>query len=98
MLYDKRWELDQAGHYLLAIADYIEEHGWCQGVGRNVEGRVCLSYALHSVSPNWHENNEMYRRLHLATGAEDTLFRWNDEPGRTREEVVSACRRAAWLT
>jgi len=72
---------------LLAAADYIEEHGWCQN--RPVSGgRVCALQALHSVKVTgvYDAVLELERRIGSA------IVSWNDDPSRTKEQVISTMR------
>jgi hypothetical protein len=81
-------------------ADLLEEFGWCQGrMGSKQEGMFCISGAVNEAVRELGYN---YTRL-----PSDPLYvsgtrffggngpRWNDEAGRTKEEVVSALRSAA---
>ena len=45
---------------LLRAIDYLEEHGWCQGIVRSREGMVCLSGALISASGFEWDTTEFY--------------------------------------
>jgi hypothetical protein len=74
---------------LLAAADYIEQHGWCQHIGK-INGHVCASVALNMVGC---PNMSWLALTHLVGRS---IPRWNDAPGRTKEEVVAAMRKAAW--
>lgn len=69
-------------------ADALEEHGWTQGEMEAEDGSLCLVGALRHCSPrpgDWLIAREVYRRLDHAEG-------WNDEKGRTEEEIVSWLR------
>jgi hypothetical protein len=96
MLHDPNWDkkpevLDQVSLNLLAAAEYIEKHGWCQKRASNSLGQVCLFGALNRVTNNL--SNSEYDRVYKVLN--DQPINWNDEPGRTKEEVVNALRKAA---
>ncbi len=80
-------------------ADYIEQHGWCQGeFSKN--GAVCVSGAISRVL-----GVEFYRADNRVYDAKNAFARhlksddppcvWNDEDGRTQEEVIATLREAA---
>lgn len=50
MLWNPTWQPDKAAQILLAAADYIEVHGWCQKSMKKSDGRVCALGAICSVS------------------------------------------------
>lgn len=79
----------------------IEDKGWCQHKLQDPQGRVCAYGAvakaldlpiernvkLPSVSAEYYlvaDYIEEYVRVHLGK----PLGRWNDAPGRTKEDVV----------
>ena len=88
MLYDRRKDLSQIGRDLIAAADYIRDHGWCQHMLWDYGGRVCIYGALIKVS----EYPE--RNLGLIGGGKVIL--WNNAPGRTKEEVINLLEDTAW--
>jgi hypothetical protein len=105
MLYDKRWDeklpqVDDIGRDLLAAADYIEEHGWCQGRPYLGES-ACVIGAVNIVTNGDKRLFETDRLRHAMERVHKTLggsaISWNDNPTRTKEEVVSALRKAAYL-
>ena len=101
MYYDKRFEPqvetkpDPVADVLLAAADYIEQHGWCQFYTRDDQGAVCGFGAIFNCSNppiGGHTLlavDRMQRRLGMSISA------WNDMPGRTKDEVVAALRAAS---
>ena len=100
MLHDPKWdkqvevELDAASRSLLSAAAYIEEHGWCQGVLRKDTGEVCMIGAFMFINCNY----TVFSRLSAAIGVPPMdISRWNDAPGRTKNEVVDSLRKAAYL-
>lgn len=96
MLYDpsKAKPVDAAGWILWNAADYIEAHGWCQGTIK-VGVRVCAMGALsESIGDRNHViAQDAVNRLTARVGT--YVAQWNDDPGRTKEEVIAALRAAA---
>lgn len=93
----KHLEIDSVGTVLLKAAAYIEEHGWCQNSLITDDGKVCAMGAIHMICgggllpcPTFYAAKE---RLEQCT--ESLLSKWNDTPGRTKEEVIAALRAAA---
>lgn len=84
----------------LKAADYIEQHGWCQKVLQDMDGKVCLLGALSfggadgMCSVRLVEQVGRYLKRKGLT-KRGTAVVWNDKPGRTKEEVVAALRGAA---
>lgn len=82
---DGRTYLDVEPAEVLAMLrrakEIIREHGWCQGTNRDLEGRYCI-YAAMREAGGWRN----WGNLGLPWPAQ-----WQDEPGRTVEEVY------AWL-
>ncbi len=88
--------------------DIIVERGWCQRRMDDERGRACLTYALHLASPSALRSVRAIA-LVAATlepdllplnpkgfdGRRIALQEWNDEPGRTVEDVVLALKHAA---
>ena len=106
MLYDTKWDrpvVDAVGQDLLNAAEYIERHGWCQS--RAFDGdRACMMGAIYAATGGTFRG--------LTVGAVDERYlnavmrvlliapsptRWNDEKGRTKQEVIDALRQAAYL-
>lgn len=77
-----------------AAADYIESHGWIQGMWNTTDGAVCmvgaLAQAVSGRAPRKAATTELRRELCL--GEYTTLISWNDRPGRTKDEVLAALR------
>ncbi len=85
----------------LAAAQYIREHGWCQGVTRIVPtGAVCIIGAIDAATGfEWDGNNSPPERTNRCTSAVAerlgdghtmSIAQWNDERGRTVGEVIAA--------
>lgn len=79
---------------LLKAADYIDEHGWCQGDSGDASGRVCLVGALEMTINDRRRLKSAADALRHSIGC-SRLSRWNDAPERTQAEVVAALRAAA---
>lgn len=108
MLYDKKWdkpvevELEPWRKHLLDAAQYIRDHGWCQhnSTAPDGSGRVCAVGALGYVaaeygydyihSPDYHT---AFQKLQLELST--SIPHWNDQPSRTKEEVIAAFEQAA---
>jgi len=73
------------------VADYIERVGWIQHSYRTDKG-VCLFTALSDCHSH-------YGAVHTVIRAELTggmpISDWNDQPGRTKEEVIDGLKRIA---
>lgn len=79
---------------LLKAADYIEKHGWCQGKWRNDAGEVCAYGAISSVERCGLVRSGAAWRLGRFLNVV-SVAGWNDQPDRTKEEVIAALRAAA---
>lgn len=79
-------------------ADTLREKGWCQGSYSTLDGRYCLwgvmLYGGGGVRVHGVERLEIARRARRLAGAKH-LIEWNDEPGRTADEVIGLFDRIA---
>ena len=94
MLYDRRRDLSQESRDLLAAAEYIRAHGWCQFSSygsSDPQSSACIVGALWRVT----QSHERTKRLTDRLGVPH-LIRWNDTRGRTVDEVLDLLERAAW--
>jgi hypothetical protein len=106
MLYDTKWDrpvVDAVGQDLLNAAEYIERHGWCQS--RAFDGdRACMVGAIYAATggigrgarlegPNMRFLCSLMRVALVAPNQ----AAWNDDPVRTKQEVIDALRQAAYL-
>ncbi len=90
---------------LLDAADVIEQRGWCQCRLGTQDGAVCAGGAVLSAGNCWEGHlssnpiaAEAARRLRAHIGPGYTcgnIASWNDEPGRTKEEVLATLRAVA---
>jgi hypothetical protein len=79
-----------------AVADYIEEHGWCQGLFADAGGAVCADRALRAVSYGDElANARAVLHAALSTDGDVGLPQWNDMPGRQVPEVLNLFRTTA---
>ncbi len=72
---------------LHAAADYIERNGWCQRSFRHGDRR-CVAGAIKEVA-GVYATPLLYLQARLGV---QSITGWNDEPGRTTEEVLRALR------
>lgn len=87
---------DEAGKLLLAAADYIEEHGWCQNHFSNFAGNVCARGALNRVRYSHYDGYmTAILRLNDYTKPVGGIYRWNDKVCHTKEEVIAGLRECA---
>lgn len=78
---------------LLDAADYMERNGHCQGAYQR-DGAVCVLGAIIKTTDGRFDRSsaaiELCKYLHI-----HDLPRWNDQPGRTKAEVVDVMRECA---
>lgn len=93
-------KLDDASRLLLKAADLIEREGW--GDGDCKERGYCAYAALvkaddpDAISTSLSRDAAMrFSRSLGFMGAVTPIFRWNDSPERTKEEVVAKMRAVA---
>lgn len=91
MLYDKRWDrkLDysRARQVLFDAADYLHEHGWCQGHLTNDDGEVCVLGAV-KLAAQQHEDGVLAIVLLKQYIGVVAIARWNDEICRNQDEAI----------
>lgn len=86
---------------LLDGADLIEKHGWRQfDLGDPTRGFCILGAMLEAAKHGGHTDAALVcdaaNRLAAQTGQRMwTVAQWNNAPGRTKEQVISAMRAAA---
>lgn len=68
----------------------LREKGWCQGVGTDAQGQMCIMGCLLKASG--HDAIQAVKLANKLRSSLDhlSLVRWNDAPGRTKEEVIAA--------
>ncbi len=87
---------------LLEAADILERSQWRQGFP-NLMGNsngVCLVDVIDRAdfALNKHRTNAFgicCQAMKEYVGAKSVIYSWNDEPGRTKEEVVAALKGCA---
>lgn len=94
MLWDPKKDRSHDSLALLAAADYIEYHGWCQGIITK-GGRVCIMGALQQTFDKdfWHLCALSRRCLKFTDGL--GFATWNDVKGRTKKQVIDKLREIA---
>lgn len=83
---------------LLNAADLIERRGFCQGTRQDGSGQLCILGAIsvaHNGDPYSQYSTDPAGELVRAQLGGKSPAPWNNEPGRTKEEVVEAVRTAA---
>jgi hypothetical protein len=86
---------------LYKAADVLGALGWCQGRLQDEEGRVCAYGAIKvalDADPFGYAGSHAITAAFAFNRANGTtsITTYNDELGRTKEEVQAAFRRAAW--
>src|SRR4051812_11113109 len=83
-------------------ADLLEEFGWCQKqLGSKELGQMCVFGALAEAADEFRVPTDILRQAigQVTPSDEDGrwghLTTWNDQPGRTRDEVVARLREVA---
>ena len=98
MLYDLRreaWSEPWFRGILAEAADYIEQHGWCQGRYANRKGEVCLIGALRKVGKAHGYGQAAFvlelelKGLMVSRGQ---MTAWNDRVARSKDQVVARLR------
>lgn len=86
---------------LLKGAALIEERGWCQGDYQS-EGRLCVLGAIKVAvgkEPDGDEDTDPIvfraKKAMCASVGIGLIHEWNDDPARTKEEVVAKLRAVA---
>ncbi len=98
MLYDPKWNTNKtvANEFLIAAADYMDKHGWCQHNLRDGCGRVCMVGAIGAVTEDLVGTGELIvalTRLNIFLGM--SADSWNDDICKTQEQATKALRAAA---
>jgi hypothetical protein len=84
---------------LQAAAAIIRERGWCQNQGSDADGGCCLARALGEAERATGATGEFVLAamscMHIRSLGIKDAIKWNDTPGRTKEEVLELLERAA---
>lgn len=92
-------ELEPVQQHLLEAAEYLRSHGWESGLWRClIRGSVCMMGAVSKVTEeDFSRSSTPYHEayLRLSSYAGRCAVAWNDQPGRTVEQVIDLLERAA---
>lgn len=80
---------------LLDAANHIEAHGWCQRQSSRNDGATCMIGAIAKVCVYSKPYTRAIGQLHRLVGKWPE--KWNDQPERTKEEVIAMLHKAAKL-
>lgn len=89
---------------LTAAADYLDAHGWIQGMSFAAYGGACAAGAIHRVVGNGKCLTDATRPPYTAAiealqpYTDDGVVTWNDRRGQTKANVVATMRLAAQLS
>lgn len=76
-----------------ATADILDRDGWCQFTFHSTDGQHCLSGALYwAVEQGFSSEESAKLRSFITTELDGPMTDWNDQPGRTKEEVTGFLR------
>lgn len=95
-------EPDRCGRILLEAANAIRTYGWVQNAFGDTERGFCAAGAIEFAVLSRGRTDFADRRNSAAVRLSRTIphfFRvpnWNDEPGRTKEQVIAALEDAAF--
>lgn len=104
-------ELSPKAKTLMAMADYIEKNGWCQGKRKSQFGKVCLLGAYDNISIEKDNNAllDLSNHLHFMVLGKHSkyagtdlpmasiiIMSWNDNVAKTEKEVVDTLRELAY--
>jgi hypothetical protein len=108
MLHNPRHDLPEWKRVLLRAHEIIEESGWCQLTLQAEDGRVCLEGAvilasgvrlrrspaghITADSDDVHMSSALNAFRMLKQRLRTEAWEWNDEPGRTKHEVLKLIR------
>lgn len=86
---------------LTGAAAQIRARGWCQNEGADADGRCCVVRAIGDTvmvnglpAEDFQLSSATCYFLRGFIGQQDPI-KWNDTPGRTKEEVLDVLDRAA---
>lgn len=74
----------------------LTERGWCQGSFEDKDGRCCALGVMGRVDDFQSTAfTEAVRYVAMEIGDDMSIIGWNDNPGRTKEEVISLFQKVA---
>jgi Fe-S-cluster formation regulator IscX/YfhJ len=85
---------DQVADVLDDAADLIERGGWIQNALYDHAGGFCSVGALYEICPTDFPRWRTYAALRSVIGGR-SLAEWNNDPSRTKQQVLDAFRAAA---
>ncbi len=105
MLWNEKWNKVETEIFLSA-ADYMRNHGWCQGVAVDRDGRVCLIGAVSRAAgayPGAYPDNmdKAYSRYREAVERLESYLgmsaaAWNDGYCQSEEQAIQKLIEAAY--
>jgi hypothetical protein len=88
-----------------ATAELLRRDGWIQDLDTNADGNRCLVQALDTICASqsrkvrsrYHTDilDPLRKTLREQWGWNESAIDWNDEPGRTAEEVITLLEQTA---
>ena len=90
-MYAKK-DLSQISKNLLLMANWIETCGWCQGRTHGPHDEVCIMGAGYRTIYDYPGKTYMALNNHL----KQEPAAWNDEKGRTKEQVLIMLKELAY--
>ena len=112
MLYNPQWKkpayikpLEEWQRILFQAADLIDHLGLAQHTLEDLDGRLCLTGAMMTAGRNGvlhsylKDDADLGKAINAMQARHNlSMVGWNNEPGRTDEEVVKDLREAAWTS
>jgi hypothetical protein len=97
MTYDNR-TVDK----LKTVKQHLERHNWAQGDAALAANSTCLGIALNTLGYDTDAVDYIYEAIaekygELYRHGAGIIVYWNDQPGRTKEEVLAVVDRAVEL-
>lgn len=82
---------------LSAAADLIEEHGWVQGEYGDEEYGFCVMGAVYAATAEHATDRDRGNAVNRLAGSlgYNAVVYWNDSIAKSKEEVITALRKAA---
>lgn len=93
-------KINSVSDALFAVAHRLQTYGWARGNYGDKNGPNCIMGAVWyaDVKPGYHSAvihaiNDVFGPMKLGRGR--SVVTWNDEPGRTKDDVINALLDAA---
>lgn len=84
---------EEVADVLDSAANWLDKHDWVQGVLFSGENSACMVGATFLVEKD--ATRRVLAQERLGNYLVSTPAIWNDQPGRTKQEVLDALRGAA---